>query len=86
MLPDKKIYEYTTPHIVVRARNKRLELVETTHEGSRALPVFRSEADAHGYMEDSGNGPEEGCQLLPVDHQTLAGLLAIMGIDHAALL
>ena len=75
---------HITPHVIARTSGKSMELVEATHQGVTALPVFRNEDDARGFMEDSGNVSEKGFKPVPVDHEMLAGLLAIMGIDHVA--
>ncbi len=75
---------HITPHVVARTGGKSMELVKSTHEGVTALPVFRNELDAMRFMADSDHNPYDGFRPVPVDHEMLAGLLAIMGIDHVA--
>lgn len=76
---------YITSHVVARAQDKRLEFVEVTHEGITALPVFRNEEDTIRYMADSSHNPYDGFRIIPMDHETIAGVLAIMGVGHVAL-
>ena len=76
---------YIIPHVVGRVQDKRLELVEVTHNGITALPVFRNELDAMRFMVDSDYNPYDGFRPVPMDHETIAVMLDMVNASHVAL-